>query len=248
MRDEIIGYWNSSSEGYSRYARNSMAVRSEKRAWQEIFTEALGREPLKVLDVGTGPGIVAFQLAELGHDVTGVDLSDGMLSEAKKNAKGYGLDVTFKKGDAQDLPFPDAAFDAVVSRWVLWTLPDPERALKEWQRVVKPGGKIVYIDGNWHSDLVNSRKRKAWYYIGRSLTAVTELRNPWKGKSNVKEDDLWSSKVSRPSADIMMLRKLGVNEIEVKEGLKRRTLRGLQYVKYGFWSDYFLISVTKRQA
>jgi ubiquinone/menaquinone biosynthesis C-methylase UbiE len=247
LSEEIIEYWSRASSGYSKYAHNSFSKKWEKKAWQEIFTEAIGKERLKILDVGTGPGIIALQLAEMGHDVTGVDLAEGMLEEANKNAKRYGINVTFEIGDAQSLPFPDNSFDAVVSRWVLWTLPEPERALREWHRVVKPGGKIIYIDGNWHSDLATSRKRKAWYFVGRSITAITELRNPWKGKSVGKKtrDSLWSTNASRPTADIEMIKKLGYSNVMVKEGLKKRTLRGLQYLKYGFWSDYFLVNITK---
>ena len=83
-------------------------------------------------------------LSELGHDVTGVDFSDEMLGAARRNAKTYGLDVDFKKGDAESLPFENSTFDAVVNRYVLWTVPGPERALKEWTRVLKPGGTGRY--------------------------------------------------------------------------------------------------------
>lgn len=251
MKDEIVEGWSRDSDGYSRYVRNSMAARGEKKAWQDVLTEALGKDKLKILDVGTGPGIMAFQLAELGHDVTGIDLADGMLREARANAGRYGLKVEFQKGDAENLPFPDASFDAVVSRWVLWTLPNPEKALREWQRVVRPGGKVVYIDGNWHLDLEESRIRRLWYVTGRTLTAITERRNPFGRMTGKKDenpsDELWSKKARRPAADLEMLRKIGYEKVEVRSGLKRRTLKGLNYIKYGFWKDYFLISFNKGQ-
>ncbi len=75
-----------------------------------------------------------------------------MLDKARENALQNGFDIKFAKGDAAELPFEDNKFDIVVSRFVLWTLPNPEAALKEWSRVLKAGGKIVYIDGNWYSD------------------------------------------------------------------------------------------------
>ncbi len=56
---------------------------------------------------------------------------------------------------------------------------------------------------------------------------------------------LWSAKAVRPAADVKMLTELGFNDIKTVHGLKKRTLFGLQYLKYGFWSDFFLVAGTK---
>lgn len=101
---------------------------------------------LRVADVGTGPGELALLLGEMGHAVTGYDIASGVLERALANAKGSGSSVGFEYGDAYDLPLADASVDVVVNRMVLWTLYDPGRALREWCRVLAPGGRIVAID------------------------------------------------------------------------------------------------------
>lgn len=123
---------------------------NKKESWKEILTNALETtETLIVLDVGTGPGTMAFILAELGHNVTGIDLSEGMVEKAMEHAMKFNLPVKFRQGDAENLPFEDESFDAVVNRAVLWTISNPEKAIAEWWRVLRTDGKLVIIDGSW---------------------------------------------------------------------------------------------------
>ena len=130
-----------------------------------------------ILDVGTGTGAMALVLAEMGHDVSGIDLSDGMLNKAKEKAKQANLPVEFKIGDAEKLSFPDDTFDVVINRHLLWTLPHPEKAIKEWNRVLKPGGQVVILDGNFKN---YNLYRKLWRYcISVPLILITERKNPF---------------------------------------------------------------------
>jgi len=99
--------------------------------------------------VGTGTGFLALLFAELGHEVTGIDLSEGMLEKAKHNADNMGLKIDLFHGDAENLPFEDCSFDLVANKYLLWTLQEPACAVHEWKRVLKPGGMIFAIDGNW---------------------------------------------------------------------------------------------------
>ena len=69
-----------------------------------------------------------------------------MLAVAKSKASDS---IEFRIGDAENPPFDKGKFDAVVTRHVLWTLPNPEKALESWRNVLKPGGKVVVIDGIW---------------------------------------------------------------------------------------------------
>jgi SAM-dependent methyltransferase len=97
--------------------------------------------------VGSGAGEVVFLLRRMGYDAEGVDFAPGMLARARKAALKRAPGARFTEGDARHLPFPDASFDAVTARLVLWTQPDPERTLREWQRVLKPGGRLLVIEG-----------------------------------------------------------------------------------------------------
>jgi ubiquinone/menaquinone biosynthesis C-methylase UbiE len=110
--------------------------------------------------VGTGAGFLALLFAEMGHKVTGVDLSSGMLEKAKHNAERMGLEIDFFHGDAENLPFEDNSFDLVVNKFLLWTLPKPSCAVQEWKRVLKPGGRVFAIDGDWFDPRLSRRIKR----------------------------------------------------------------------------------------
>ena len=102
----------------------------------------------RVLDIGTGTGIVALQAAPIvsnGGTVLGIDLSDGMLAAAKAKAVQAGVSdrVEFGKMDAEALDLPDRSFDVVLSLFALYHFPNPLAALKEMFRVLRPGGRLV---------------------------------------------------------------------------------------------------------
>jgi len=98
----------------------------------------------RVLEVGVGTGL---SLPSYGARtrVTGIDISEGMLEKARIRVSRHGLtnveDIAI--GDAEGLAFPDEAFDVVVAQYVVTAIPDPERALDEFVRVLRPGGEIV---------------------------------------------------------------------------------------------------------
>ena len=140
-----------------RYAERSDAVAGQKkRRWLDVIRERVEKAengtPKRVLDVGTGAGLLALLYAELGHEVTGLDFSQAMLEQARERADRHGLPVDFVRGDAEALPFGDESFDVVTNRIVIWSLPSPGVAVREWARVLKPGGKLVLF-GN-HPDTV----------------------------------------------------------------------------------------------
>lgn len=95
-------------------------------------------EPARVLEVGCGWGELAAWIArETGAEVVATDLSPRMVELARERS------VPAELADVQDLPFPDGAFDAAVAAWMLYHVPDLERALAELARVLRPGGRLV---------------------------------------------------------------------------------------------------------
>src|SRR6202035_5140526 len=99
------------------------------------------------LDIGCGTGFLSLELAGRGHRVTGIDFAPAMLALARQKAASAGADIHFEEADAENLPLPPLAFDLVITRHVLWTLPHPEAAIDEWIRVLRPGGRLAVIDG-----------------------------------------------------------------------------------------------------
>lgn len=112
------------------------------------FRDALGDAGRgNVLDVACDPGAVAVALAPRAASVTGLDATDGMLKRGRMRAADAGLrNVTFVSGDAEALPFPDAASDAVVTRAAVHHFTDPARVIAEICRVLSPGGRAVIVD------------------------------------------------------------------------------------------------------
>jgi ubiquinone/menaquinone biosynthesis C-methylase UbiE len=100
-----------------------------------------------VLDVACGPGILACAFARVARHVTGVDLTPAMLERARVLQQEQGLtNLTWRHGDVLPLPFDDAAFTLVVSRFAFHHLLDPGAVLGEMRRVCAPGGTVMVID------------------------------------------------------------------------------------------------------
>lgn len=106
----------------------------------------------RILDVATGTGWTTRRLAERGFDVTGVDFAPEVLAAAKELAAARNLDIAFDLGDAEELPYPDASFDAVISTFGVMFVQRPEDAAAELARVCRPGGRLALTtwtpDGN----------------------------------------------------------------------------------------------------
>ena len=146
---ETIGdYWSMRSEGFSEHMLEHLEE-DKKGLYIRRVKEYSDTRRMKVLDIGTGPGLFPIILGKDGHEVVAIDYSDGMLEMARKNCAEAGVECDLRKMDAQHLEFEDDSFDLVVSRKVMWNLPDPVGAYREWLRVLKPNGKMILFDANW---------------------------------------------------------------------------------------------------
>ncbi len=134
---------------YDNCPGHGIGTGEEKIAWKRELNRNLPEPPLKVLDVGCGTGAMGLLFAEMGHQVTGIDLSQAMLAKAREKAYAQKISIDLRTGDAEHLPFNDGSFDVVVNRHLVWTLPHPEIALREWHRVLKNGGVVLIIEGVW---------------------------------------------------------------------------------------------------
>jgi ubiquinone/menaquinone biosynthesis C-methylase UbiE len=99
----------------------------------------------EVLEVGVGTG-KNMPYYSAGLQITGIDLTPGMLARARERASALNLDVRLFLGDVQALDFADNAFDTVVSTFVFCSVPDPVLGLREIHRVVRPGGQVLLLE------------------------------------------------------------------------------------------------------
>ena len=108
----------------------------------------------RVLEVGCGVGDFAVHLAKAGAAVTAMDFSPAAIEMARKRGEAHAVKVDFQTADAQALPFADASFDVLLSCECLEHLPDPQKALHEMARVLRPGGKLVLTTENYSNAML----------------------------------------------------------------------------------------------
>lgn len=164
-QDRINAYWTERAPSYDEYQQRPDRLAADQEAWSAVWSRALPPGPLDVLDVGTGTGQVAMVLARLGHRVTGIDLAEGMLERAREHAATLAGGPVIRRGDAVNPDFPAGSFDAITSRYLMWTLREPETAVANWIRLLRPGGTVAVVDSTWFPNgLENATEEFAGHY------------------------------------------------------------------------------------
>ncbi len=166
LKDEIRDFWSMRSETFDTMPGHEIFSAQERQAWLALFARHLGPVDVgaRALDLASGTGVISLLLAELGYGVTGLDLSEAMLARAR--AKTMGKPIKLYAGDAEDTLEASDSYDVVANRHLVWTLPDPPAAFREWHRVLKPGGRVAIVD----VDMTNPRPG-----YGRALRLLAKL-------------------------------------------------------------------------
>jgi len=139
--EDVSGMFDQVAPGYDR--TNALLSGGNSVLWRLATVKALDLKPgERVLDVAAGTGTSAKALARTGAEVVALDFSPGMVEQGRKKHPG----IEFIEGDAQALPFPSASFDAVTISFGLRNVHNPQLALGEMYRVLKPGGRIVICE------------------------------------------------------------------------------------------------------
>jgi len=145
----MLDHENRVREEFTRQAETfSVSAATTDAALTQRFLSALGEAVQKsVLDLACGPGILSAAIAKGAREVVAFDLTPQMLKKAAQRCLEAGVDnVTFREGNATELPFADAAFDAVVTRLSVHHFDRPGRVFEEIFRILRPGGSFVIAD------------------------------------------------------------------------------------------------------
>lgn len=164
--DDIRQYWDEDAATYDDSSQHRPTDPMVRAAWTAAVKAVLPPAPSDVLDCGAGTGFLSLVAARLGHRVTAIDLSSGMLDRLRTRAEGSGLHVETVVGPATEPP-PGRHFDAVIERHLLWTLPEPSAALASW-RAAAPTGRLILVESLWGSvDAVEEVRGAARHLLHR---------------------------------------------------------------------------------
>ncbi|WP_445270194.1 class I SAM-dependent methyltransferase [Streptomyces sp. DSM 41634] len=170
-RTELItAYWDAAAATFDEEPDHGLRADDTRAAWARLLRSVMPDRPADVLDIGCGTGSVSLLLTEAGHRPTGVDLAPRMIEQARTKFATAGLAGRFLVGDAMAPPTGKQRFDVVLSRHLVWTLPDPEAALREWVTRLRPRGRMVLVEGRW---------REAGQQDAPYVTGAESL--PWNG-------------------------------------------------------------------
>jgi ubiquinone/menaquinone biosynthesis C-methylase UbiE len=145
-----------------------LSLRAEKTFGAELKSALLADANGRVLEIGVGTGLSFLHYPEV-DELVGVDPSEPMLRRARRRAEKVGRDVPLVEAPAEALPFEDDSFDTVVSLTVLCTVEDPARTLGEIRRVLRPGGRLLFLEHVRSSDPKRARAQdrfeRPWGWI-----------------------------------------------------------------------------------
>lgn len=161
LRDEIKAYWSLRAETFDTQPGHEIFSEEERAAWHALFRKHLGAgEGRAALDLACGTAVVSHILDDLGFAVTGLDWAEPMLERAGAKARARGRQIRFLLGDAEQTMEPDAAYDVITNRHLVWTLVDPLACFREWHRVLRTGGKVLVVDGDFVNTSIVTRLMK----------------------------------------------------------------------------------------
>lgn len=139
--EEIASMFDSLASRYD--AMDALMTGGLDRVWMTALRKAVAPHPgERILDVAAGTGASSAALAKGGAEVVACDLSEGMIEVGRERHP----ELEFVHGNAMDLDFEDGSFDAVTISWGLRNIPDPQLALREMARVVRPRGRLVVLE------------------------------------------------------------------------------------------------------
>jgi SAM-dependent methyltransferase len=143
--------WDAAAATFDDEADHGLRDPEVRAAWTALLLPLMPPPSARIVDLGCGTGSLAAVLAEGGHEVVGLDRSGEMVAAARRKAAASRLRLGLARGDVADPPIAAGSVDVVLCRHVLWALPDRDAALANWTRLLRPGGRLVLVEGDWET-------------------------------------------------------------------------------------------------
>jgi len=176
-----VAIWDAEAPTFDEAPDHGLLDADVRGAWRDLLLGVLPASPADVVDLGCGTGTLAVLLAEHEYAVEALDFSPAMvrLAAAKLAAAAPRVRdlVTVREGDAGDPGLAPASVDVVLCRHVLWALPDPAQVVRRWVAALRPGGRLVLVEGDWSTGAGLTAARCA-EIVGESCTRVEVRRLP----------------------------------------------------------------------
>lgn len=251
IRDEIREFWSERAATFDQSVGHEIFSEAERRGWHRLIRKHLGDgQGRPLLDLACGTAVISHLMHDMGFSVTGLDWSEAMLDQARAKAATRGTDIRFIMRDAETTGEPDASYDAITNRHLVWTLVDVPAAFAEWHRLLKPGGRLLIVDGNFG--------RKSW--VSRLHGALDSMlgRRPARGHMTPAmaerhrriREQVYFSEAMPAAAVVALLEAAGFTDIVVDRNLW--DIHWAQARKAPFWraaerlaSDRFAICARK---
>src|SRR5687768_8968063 len=131
-------YWDDLASTFDNEPDHGLRDAVIRETWTEFLKAWLPPTNVTVLDIGCGTGSLSIVLAELGHKVTGIDLSPPMIAHAQAKAATHGFQIEFRVMEAAFPQLSSQQFAVIMCRHLLWALPEPEQVLQRWMEFLKP--------------------------------------------------------------------------------------------------------------
>ena len=144
-------YWDNTAATFDHEPDHGLRDPLVRQAWADLLTEWLPATASTILDIGCGTGSLTLLMSQMGHGVTGIDLSPAMIAQAQQKAQTAGQSINFQVMEATDPHLGPLTFDVILCRHLLWALPAPAHVLARWSDRLQPGGRLLLIEGCWHT-------------------------------------------------------------------------------------------------
>jgi SAM-dependent methyltransferase len=149
MTGDLAAFWDAQAEHFDDQPDHGLVDDATRTAWAGLLASLVPASYRRVADLGCGTGSLAVLMAQAGHHVTAMDMSSAMVQRAERKAAAAGVRLDLLVGDVSTPGLSGSSYDAVLSRHVLWSLPDPASALAAWVGLLVPGGRLLLVDGVW---------------------------------------------------------------------------------------------------